>query len=418
MNDTPGWASPGSAPSDGQDASVPRPAEPADDTGTSSKWSKTQPPAGQWSPPSAQPPGQPGPAAPRPTPGWGPGWGAPGQGGGPGPAWGRPPAAKPGVIPLRPLGVGEILDGAVSTLRAHWRTVLGFTLAVAVVTQICDILVVRYLVPDPQQVDPEATPSEALRQAGDSVRDSLFSLAPTTVITLLGTLFTTAILTMVVSRSILGRPVTLSEAWQEARPRLLQLLGLTVLLPLAAVVIMGVGVTPGILVGSTAGILLAILGGLVALVVISWLMVRYALASPALMLERQGIAASLRRSAKLVKGSWWRIFGIQSLTLLLTFLVAMIVSIPFAIIALAADGSGIDGLVSGSTPEYGWTYLVITGVGAVISSSITYPISAGVTVLLYVDQRIRREALDLELARAVGLTGNGTAAPGTETPGS
>lgn len=147
-------------------------------------------------------------------------------------------------------------------------------------------------------------------------------------------------------------------------------------------------------------------------------MVRYALASPALMLERQGIAASLRRSAKLVKGSWWRIFGIQSLTLLLTFLVAMIVSIPFAIIALAADGSGIDGLVSGSTPEYGWTYLVITGVGAVISSSITYPISAGVTVLLYVDQRIRREALDLELARAVGLTGNGTAAPGTETPGS
>ncbi|WP_237530863.1 hypothetical protein, partial [Streptomyces sp. SID3212] len=338
--------------------------------------------------------------------------------GGPGPAWGRPPAAKPGVIPLRPLGVGEILDGAVSTLRAHWRTVLGFTLAVAVVTQICDILVVRYLVPEPQQVDPEATPSEALRQAGDSVRDSLFSLAPTMVITLLGTLFTTAVLTMVVSRSILGRPVTLSEAWQEARPRLLQLLGLTVLLPLAAVVIMGIGVTPGILVGSTAGVLLAVLGGLAALVVISWLMVRFALASPALMLERQGIAASLRRSAKLVKGSWWRIFGIQSLTLLLTFLVAMIVSIPFAIIALAADGAGIDGLVSGSTPEYGWTYLVITGVGAVISSSITYPISAGVTVLLYVDQRIRREALDLELARAVGLTGNGTAAPGTETPGS
>ncbi|WP_446041800.1 DUF7544 domain-containing protein [Streptomyces sp. SID1121] len=418
MNDTPGWASPGSAPSDGQDASVPRPAEPADDTGTPSKWSKTQPPAGQWSPPSAQTPGQPGPAVPRPTPGWGPGWGAPGQGGGPGPAWGRPPAAKPGVIPLRPLGVGEILDGAVSTLRAHWRTVLGFTLAVAVVTQICDILVVRYLVPEPQQVDPEATPSEALRQAGDSVRDSLFSLAPTMVITLLGTLFTTAVLTMVVSRSILGRPVTLSEAWQEARPRLLQLLGLTVLLPLAAVVIMGIGVTPGILVGSTAGVLLAVLGGLAALVVISWLMVRFALASPALMLERQGIAASLRRSAKLVKGSWWRIFGIQSLTLLLTFLVAMIVSIPFAIIALAADGAGIDGLVSGSTPEYGWTYLVITGVGAVISSSITYPISAGVTVLLYVDQRIRREALDLELARAVGLTGNGTAAPGTETPGS
>ncbi|MFF2525944.1 glycerophosphoryl diester phosphodiesterase membrane domain-containing protein [Streptomyces liangshanensis] len=416
MNDTPGWASPGSAPSDGQDASVPRPAEPADDTGTPTKWSKTQPPPGQWSPPSAQTPGQPGPTPPHPAPAWGAGWGGPGQGGAPGPAWGRPPAAKPGVIPLRPLGVGEILDGAVSTLRAHWRTVLGVTLAVAVVTQICDILVVRYLVPEPGQIDPEATPSEALSQAGDSIRDSLFSLAPTTVITLLGTLFTTAVLTMVVSRSILGRPVTLTEAWQEARPRLPQLLGLTLLLPLAAVVIMGVGVAPGILVGSTAGVLLAVLGGLIALVVISWLMVRYALASPALMLERQGIGASLRRSAKLVRGSWWRIFGIQSLTLLLTFLITMIVSIPFAIVALATDGSGIDGLVAGSTPEYGWTYLIITGIGAVIASSISYPISAGVTVLLYVDQRIRREALDLELARAAGLTGNGT--PGTATPGS
>ncbi|SCG08081.1 hypothetical protein GA0115259_112344, partial [Streptomyces sp. MnatMP-M17] len=39
MNDTPGWASPGSAPSDGQDTSVPRPAGPADDTGSAPKWS-------------------------------------------------------------------------------------------------------------------------------------------------------------------------------------------------------------------------------------------------------------------------------------------------------------------------------------------------------------------------------------------
>lgn len=36
---------------------------------------------------------------------------------------------------------------------------------------------------------------------------------------------------------------------------------------------------------------------------------------------------------------------------------------------------------------------------------------------LYVDQRIRREALDLDLARAAGLQDYGTSAAGT-TPGS
>ncbi|MGC3004800.1 hypothetical protein ACPF8X_42105, partial [Streptomyces sp. G35A] len=84
MNDTPGWASPGSAPSDGQEPGTSGPAEPADrpnperpedqprqpgrapqDPGV--KWSKEQPAAGQWSAPTG--PGQ----APPPPPG--PGWG-------------------------------------------------------------------------------------------------------------------------------------------------------------------------------------------------------------------------------------------------------------------------------------------------------------------------------------------------------
>ena len=35
-----------------------------------------------------------------------------------------------------------------------------------------------------------------------------------------------------------------------------------------------------------------------------------------------------------------------------------------------------------------------------VASTVTLPISAGVTSLLYMDQRIRRESLDIELARA------------------
>lgn len=408
MNDTPGWASPGSSPSDDRDAGTPGPAGTPD---TPSKWSKEQPPAGRWAPPTG--PG----GGPVPPQGGGTGWGGgPGWAGGPQRGgWGQPPAAKPGVIPLRPLGVGEILDGAVSTLRTHWRTVLGITVTVSVITQILDVLVRRYLVPQPPEVDPNATPEEVLDQLGDQLSATLVGTAPVTAIALIATLFTTALLTVVISRSVLGREVTLADAWREARPRLPQLLGLIVLLLLIAAAVLVVAVLPGLLLGSAGGAVLAVLGGIAGAVVTLWLMVRFALASPALMLERQGVIQSMRRSAKLVRGAWWRVFGILLLTMLLIFIVSLIIAIPFGLIAFAVDGEGFSGMFSGGTPDFGWPFLIITGIGAVIASAITYPISAGVTVLLYVDQRIRREALDLELARAAGVNGHGTA-PGDDTP--
>ncbi|WP_328866860.1 DUF7544 domain-containing protein [Streptomyces sp. NBC_00304] len=394
MNDTPGWAPPGSAPSDGQETGIPRPSEPVDSSGPAGNWSSTQPPAGQWSPPSS--PGT-GPGAPPTAPGWG---GRP-----QGPGWGRPHAARPGVIPLRPLGVGEILDGAVSTMRAHWRTVLGLTLAVSVIAQTAIILVQRYLLPDPPSIDADATGSEALRQTADSLRASLLDLGPSVLITMLATLFTTAVLTVVISRSVLGRPVTLSDAWAEARPRLFPLLGLTLLLAVMAVAIMAVGLLPGFLLGDTAGLGLAFLGLLAACVVLAWLMVRFSLASPALMLERQSITASMRRSAKLVRGAWWRTFGILVLTWLLTLIVAVVIGIPFGIIAMVVDGGGVSAFLTDGANSFGWSFLIVSGIGDVVVATITYPLSAGVTALLYVDQRIRREALDLELARAAGLPG-------------
>ncbi|CAL9431445.1 DUF7544 domain-containing protein [Streptomyces sp. enrichment culture] len=405
MNDSPGWASPGSpSPSDDQGAGSPRPA--GDQGGHAPKWSENQPPPGQWSPPAAQPGGQ---VPPAPAPGWG--------GRGPYGGWAQPPAPKPGVIPLRPLGVGEILDGAVSTLRAHWRTVLGITLAVSAVVQLVEILLQRYVLPQAPAPDPDASPSELLEQTGEALRVSMIGLAPSTLLALIAVFVTTALLTFVVTRSVLGRPVTFGDVWRDARPRLVPLLGLMLLLTLIVSAITLAGVLPGLLIGSVAGAVLVLFGGLAALLLVIWLTVRFSLAYSVVMLEGQGVIASLRRSAKLVRGSWWRIFGILTLTALLTTLIALIVVIPFSVIALLVDGDGMSGVLSGTAaPQTSWTFLIITGIGAIIASAIMYPISAGVTVLLYVDQRIRREALDLELARAAGVPGYGSASPGDTTP--
>uniref|UniRef100_A0AAU3H0B0 Glycerophosphoryl diester phosphodiesterase membrane domain-containing protein n=1 Tax=Streptomyces sp. NBC_01401 TaxID=2903854 RepID=A0AAU3H0B0_9ACTN len=400
MNDSPGWASPGSAPSDNQGTGIPNPSSPVDGSGQAGQWSPAQPPPGQWYPPSA--PGA-GPGAPPPAPGWG---GMP-----PGPGWGgRPMAAKPGVIPLRPLGVGEILDGAVSTMRTHWRTVLGISLTVSVIAEIVIILVDRYLLPEQKSVDPNATGAEALRQATDSAQSQLLNTAPSTLIAMIATLITTSVLTMVISRSVLGRGVTLSEAWSEARPRLLPLLGLTLLLGLMSIAIMVVGLLPGLALGSGGGgLALTVLGFLAGCAVVLWLMVRFTLAAPALMLERQPVLTSLRRSAKLVNGSWWRTFGILALSYLLVIVLTLIITIPFGVIAVTVDSDGLSEFLNSSSTNFGWPFLVITGIGDVIISTLAYPFTAGVMALLYVDQRIRREALDLELARAAGV-------PGYDTP--
>ncbi|MEW2530446.1 glycerophosphoryl diester phosphodiesterase membrane domain-containing protein [Streptomyces sp. NPDC047071] len=438
MNDTPGWASPGSAPSDGHDSGEQGPEAPQDQpSGPSSKWSKEQPPPAQWSAPGpAQTPPPPAP----PGQGWGggqgwgngptggPGGGQGGQGGPGGPyrgwgAWQGPPAAaKPGVIPLRPLAVGEILDGAVSTMRTYWRTVLGISLTVAVVTELVVVLLQGLFLNDSADTDALDDPSATVGEVTRALGATLVGSGVVLVITLLGTIVATALLTMVTSRAVLGRSVTTAEAWRDSRPMLPKLLGLTLLLPLIAVGIVAVGTLPGVLIAAfgagDAGVTLAILGGLAAGLVAIWLVVRLSLSSPALMLEKQGVKKSMSRSAKLVDRSWWRVFGIQLLAAVIANVISSIIVIPFTVIAGALSGDSVSNLLDSGTGDVGWTFLIVSGIGQVIGSMLTFPITAGVTVLLYIDQRIRREALDLELARAAGVPGHGDSDTPGSTPGS
>ncbi|MER6984605.1 glycerophosphoryl diester phosphodiesterase membrane domain-containing protein, partial [Streptomyces carpinensis] len=333
---------------------------------------------------------------------WGGGWGGP------------PPAAKPGVIPLRPLGVGEILDGAVSTMRTHWRTVLGISLVVAVVTEIMTILVQRLALQNTVDSDALNDPNASPRQLFRAMGDALLGSGILFVVTLVGTVLATALLTTVTSRAVLGKQVTVGEAWRDARPQVLRLAGLILLLLLIGLGVLAVGTLPGILVAASgspvAGTAIAVLGALAAGVVAVWLAVRFSLASPALMLEKQGIKKAMSRSAKLVRGSWWRVFGIQLLAAIIVGIISVIIVIPFSLIAAAFADGGMSGLLNGNS-DFGWTYLIISGIGSVIGSLIKFPISAGVTVLLYIDLRIRREALDLELARAAGVQDDSSVTP-------
>lgn len=430
MNDSPGWATPGSSPSDdrsgqdgqgsqgsgseGADGTPPpaRPAQPSDDP----RWSATQPPPGQWSSPGTEAPAP----AQAPQPPQGPGWGAPGQQPGapggpsygspygghysgpygpyghPGAPWGPPPAAKPGVIPLRPLGLGEILDGAVSTMRSHWRSVLPITLLVAVIVQVVGVLVQKYVLED---LETYPRGGSAIDLSVGDVAGYMALTGATYLVQILGTILATAMLTMIFSRAILGQRSSVATAWRESRSQLPRLIGLTLLLGLALVVAVGVLILPAILFESIG---LAFLTLLVVAPVAVWLGIALSLASPALMLEKSTVFKAIARSWKLVKGSWWRIFGITLLTGLITAIITGIIYYPLSMIGVFAFGNGLDSVMDG-TASSSWGFLILGGVALIIAQTITMPIQAGVTVLLYVDQRIRREALDLDLARAAGV---------------
>ncbi|GAA1301970.1 DUF7544 domain-containing protein [Streptomyces javensis] len=412
MNDSPGWAPPGSSPSDEPDHGAQQKGEPADQPAPEQRawgeqWARRQPPPGRWAATGRRTP----PSVPY----------APGGGG-----WGtgrrQPPAPRPGVIPLRPLGVSEILDGAVAIMRAHWRTVLGISLIVSIVTQGLITATTGLWFNDGRGNeskvldDPDATVGQALRAVGDTLGDSGVTL----LLGVLGTIVTTALLTVVAARAVLGRDASAKEAWAGARPHLLQLCGLLLLIPAIAAAVIAAGMTPGLLLAvagvPSEGAALASLGGLAAACVAAWLWVRFSLAAPALMLEKQGIIKALRRSFKLVRGSWGRVFGIQLLAVVLVFIVGAIVEIPTSLVAMVIGGDNAMDWLSGESVSVGWTFLIVVGVGGVISSTITFPISAGVTALLYMDQRIRREALDLELVRAAGMSGNSAEGHGEDQP--
>ncbi|MFF3091741.1 hypothetical protein ACFVRB_42910 [Streptomyces nojiriensis] len=413
MNDSPGWATPGSSPSDGErpgtdgGAQQPSPsAQPAPPAGDP-KWSAEQPPPGQWSSPGTTPAAPQ--AQPQPTTGWGQQPGTPQAGqygpqngypGGPG-QWGQPPAAKPGVIPLRPLGLGEILDGAVATMRTHWRAVLPITLVVATVVQVISVIVQKFVLDDLAfATDPNAGPEEIF----DSLGSTFAASAVVQLIEFLGTIVVTAMLTMVFSRAVLGQQSSVSDAWRESRPQLLRLIGLTLLMALGAILLGAVLILPGVLAESVG---LALLGGAVWLPLLLWLGIKFTLASPALMLEKSTVFKAFARSSKLVKDTWWRIFGITLLTIVIAFFISAMIVAPFQIISLIAFSGGLDAIEDGSGMT-GWGVLIGPAIGLIIAQTIVMPFQSGVTVLLYVDQRIRREGLDLELARAAGLENYGT----------
>lgn len=297
---------------------------------------------------------------------------------------------RPGVITLRPLGAGDLIDGAVRTLRARPAVFLGvgaiFATALTVLRTAIDALVgVTYLGPD-------GSPGVTLTPS---------VMLPTLLAALLA-----GILAPPIAQAVLGRSLDPTVLWSMLRPRLPALLGYLAVVTVAVAL-------PTVLLWSALGgrrgpqgdLVLALLG-LVALGEL--VRVPFVGAPAVIVLEGQGPLRAVRRSWSLARRSYWRVLTITLLGKALVALVTAAFMAPLLIGAQALSSA------TGLSPESG--QLVSAGMTllAMFTTCLTAPFDATLRLLLYVDLRVRSEGLDVLLVDAA----HGRARTPTPGPGS
>ena len=268
---------------------------------------------------------------------------------------------------LRPLSVGEILDVAIKICIAHWRTLLQTVLIVVVPVQIIStLLTADYTV---SSFDFGATETQTPEETFEEFNQYLGGLVLGTLLQVLAVLLASAACFRAIAQSYLGEQADWRSSLGYALRRAPALLWVMVLY--------GLGVLVGFLLLIAPGV---------------WIYIAWAFAMPVLLTEGLKGGRALRRSHELVRGRWWRTFGVIALGFILASIVSSVVqALFFAGILFNSDN---DVLV-----------LVLSAVAGVVGLLITTPLQAALLAVVYFDLRVRKEGFDLELlAQGIGGT--------------
>jgi membrane-anchored glycerophosphoryl diester phosphodiesterase (GDPDase) len=131
-----------------------------------------------------------------------------------------------------------------------------------------------------------------------------------------------------------------------------------------------------------------------------WLSTKLTFVPSALMIERLSIAQAVRRSWALTSGFFWRTFGILALVSVIIGVASQVVSTPLTLIApMVAALVDPQGQNQATAVAVTIGFAVLAVVITVVFQAITSVVSSATTALLYIDLRIRKEGLDLELSK-------------------
>ena len=339
-----------------------------------------------WTAPGPVPPDGNGPQD-RPWTGYGPGYRPP-------PPPPPPPRLeyRPGIIPLRPLTLGEIWSGVFAAVRGNPGATLGLALVTTAAVLVPATALALWLAGQDLRLgvifetDPDLASDPFLNATVASYLPALAMF--------IASILLPVFIALVIGHAVQGQKVTLAQTWQQSRGRILTAVATTFLVIamfvalVVALIIVLVGLwatdSTGLAAGGTVvAIIAAVTGGI-------YLWVKVGFAVTIVVLEGAGARRSIARSWRLTRGRpFWRIFGIRLLTSIVATIAGSIVGTPIGLIALFAAGS----------PEstFIWLLPLSQAVSALVQGVLVTPFVSGVDSLLYVDQRIRREGLDVML---------------------
>jgi hypothetical protein len=271
------------------------------------------------------------------------------------------PWEQPGIIPLRPMTVGDILSAGFAVLRRHLVPLGGAAVLVAAISTCVTFGTLAA--------------AGSLRTYADGLW--LQDILSGKTSTLPGGILLSTVLGLLVTTT--GAPVIagMASAYTGA-----QALGhdgrgaVTERLRGRWGVLLGVAAVVGVSV--TAGLMLLIVPGVIAYLIL-------VLAAPAAVMERGSVGGSLRRSSVLTRGHRGRILGAVA--------VAMILGAIASAIAAFIAGSLVGQASTG-------TALLVTEFVSALVGGLAAAWTGAVVAVLYVDVRIRTEHLDQALRSA------------------
>ncbi|MDQ2809865.1 MAG: hypothetical protein M3Z04_23550 [Chloroflexota bacterium] len=275
------------------------------------------------------------------------------------------------ALRLRPREVGAILDTAVALYRHNFFTYVGIVALMQVPVSLVLTLANIWL------LDPATISRQPQAPAFNSSPDALQSYNQAAVawisdflsrfliilgIGVIGAVLiniATGALAWTIAEGYLGRRPTIRAAYQAVRPRLGSLTGAILVLSLSFVIIF---LPPLFL----------------------WIYISWSFVSQVIVLEGRSMSAALARSWELVRGSWWRVFAV----VLLLLLIRLVVGLPVSLV------SGV--LVLTNLP---WAVQNIgTQFSSLLLTLLYVPVQLAAMTLLYFDLRVRQEGFDLQMA--------------------
>jgi hypothetical protein len=327
-------------------------------------------------------------------------------------AWTPPP--KPGLLPLRPLGFGTLLWAPFRVLRRNPVATFGSGLVVQLVSVVATLAVfVPFVFFVFSRVEGATSADTDAIVAGAVGGFILLMLVPV-AISLVASAFLQGVMVVEVATGTLGERLGFGALWRRAAKRIWPLLGWTAIVTGAILVVVAAFVALIVVAAMTSttalvvAIVVGVLSGLGLAALGVWLGTKVSLVPSVIVLEGAGVGAAVRRSWRLTDGFFWRTFGTLLLVSVILNSAAQVVVQPVSLIGTIL-ATIVDPTGSGAAITITVITTVVTLILSLLIGAITAVVQAALVAVIYIDLRMRKEGLDLELVRHVELRDAGQA---------